>query len=104
MEDIELLDGAKARQDGEAEELYECILIGIDATMAFADSSAKTWSGTLLIKGWRDGAVRFGDSAAALTDAQLQMIRAEKPNGKTMRLRLTSSGYLAQPGMIISVR
>ena len=78
--------------------------LGANATMAFADSSAKTWSGTLLIKGWRDGAVRFGDSAAALTDAQLQMIRAEKPNGKTMRLRLTSSGYLAQPGMIITVR
>ena len=38
---LELLDGAKARQDGEAEELYECILTGIDATMAFAEKYRK---------------------------------------------------------------
>ena len=78
--------------------------LGANATMAFADSSAKTWSGTLLVRGWRDGAVRFGDSAAALTAEQVEMIRAERPDGKTMRLRLTSSGYLAQPGMMVNIR
>ena len=78
--------------------------LGPTATMAFADSSAKTWSGTLLIKGFRDGAVRFGTSAAALTAEQVNMLRAEKPNGRTVHLYITSDGYLALRGMVISIR
>jgi hypothetical protein len=74
------------------------------ATLAFADSTSKTWSGALTIRGFREGAVRFGDSAAALTSEQLDMIRAEKTDGKMMRLRLTSSGYLAPPGTVINIR
>lgn len=78
--------------------------LGANATMTFADSSAKTWSGTLLIKGFRDGAVRFGTSAAALTDEQVKMLRAEKPDGKTMHLCITSAGYLAPRGMMIVIQ
>ena len=72
--------------------------------MEFADSSAKAWSGTLLIKGFRDGAVRFGDSAAALTDEQIKMIRAEKPDGTTVRLHISSSGHLAPHGMVLVIQ
>lgn len=78
--------------------------LGPTATMSFADSSAKTWSGNLVIKGFRDKAVRFGTSMAALTSGQQDMIRAEKSNGTTMRLCLTSAGYLAMRGIVIVVR
>ena len=74
------------------------------ATLSFADSTSKTWSGALTIKGFRERAVRFGDSAAALTRDQLDMIRAEKPNGKKMHLCLDSNGYLAPLGMMIHIR
>ena len=74
------------------------------ATLAFANSTNKTWSGTLIIKSFRERAVRFGDSAAALVREQLDMIRAEKPNGKKMHLCLDSNGYLAPLGMMIRIR
>ena len=74
------------------------------ATMAFADSSAKTWSGELIIKGWREGSVRFGTSSTALTEEQLARIRVEKPNGKSVHMCLSSSGCLTLRGMIISIR
>lgn len=51
----------------------------------------------------RMGAVRFGTSAAALTAEQVNMLRAEKPNGRTVRLYITSDGYLALRGMVISI-
>ena len=78
--------------------------LGPTAAMEFADSSAKAWSGTLLIKGFRDGAVRFGDSEAALTEEQVKMIRAEKPDGSTMRLHISSAGYLAPRGMMLVIQ
>lgn len=78
--------------------------LGPTAAIEFADSSAKGWSGTLLIKGFRDGAVRFGDSAAALTDEQIKMIRAEKPDGTTVRLHISSAGYLAPRGMMLVIQ
>ena len=74
------------------------------ATLSFANSTNKTWSGMVIVKGFRERAVRFGDSAAALTRDQLDMIRAEKPNGKTMHLCLDSNGYLAPLGMMIRIR
>ena len=58
----------------------------------------------VIVKGFRERAVRFGDSAAALTRDQLDMIRAEKPNGKKMHLCLDSNGYLAPLGMMIHIR
>ena len=74
------------------------------ATLAFANSTNKTWSGSLTIKGFRERAVRFGDSSAALTKGQLDLIRAEKPNGKKLHLCLDFAGYLAPIGMMISIR
>lgn len=67
--------------------------LGPTATMAFTDSSGKPWAGKLIIKGFRDGAVKFGDSVAALTAAQQNMIRAESEHG--MKLYLLPNGYLA---------
>ena len=69
--------------------------LGPTATMTFADSHAKTWTGRLVVKGFRYGAIRFGTSDAALTAAQVSCIRTVE--GK--RLYLTSSGYLAPRGM-----
>ena len=43
-------------------------------------------------------------AAAALTDAQVKMIRAEKPDGKKMRLCLDPNGYLAPLGMVVRIR
>ncbi len=74
------------------------------ATLAFANSTNKTWSGSLTIRGYRTGAVKFGDSATALTREQLDLIRAEKTNGKKMHLCLDSNGYLAPLGMMIRIR
>lgn len=78
--------------------------LGPTATMTFADSSAKAWSGTLLIKGFRDKAVKFGSAASALAGAQVAMLRAETPDGKKTRLHITSAGYLVTPGTVVSVR
>ncbi|MCR5750516.1 MAG: hypothetical protein K6G91_01010 [Kiritimatiellae bacterium] len=78
--------------------------LGPTATMEFADSSAKAWSGTLLIKGFRDRAVRFGTSSSSLTDAQVKMIRAVRPDGKTVGVCITPEGYIARPGLLICIR
>ena len=74
--------------------------LGPTATMAFADSSAKTWSGNLVIKGFRENAVRFGMSAAALTDAQIRCLRTEEGR----KLTLLPNGYLGFKGTTIIVR
>ena len=75
--------------------------LGPTATMAFTDSSGRAWEGKLIIKGFRDGAVRFGDSAAALTAAQQKMIHAESEHG--MRLHLLHNGNLAPYGKLIVI-
>lgn len=74
--------------------------LGETATMTFADSSAKTWTGRLVIKGFREGAVRFGSSAAALTDAQVALIRT----GEGKRLHIDDAGYLLPHGMVVIVK
>ena len=74
--------------------------LGPTATMAFADSGAKTWSGTLVVKGWRDGAVRFGTDATALTATQQAMIKTE--DGR--HLHLLSTGHLAPYSTRITIR
>ncbi|MBR2839387.1 MAG: zf-HC2 domain-containing protein [Kiritimatiellae bacterium] len=74
------------------------------AMLAFANSTNKTWSGMVIVKGFHDRAVRFGDSEAALARGQLDMIRAEKPGGTKMRLSLDINGYLAPLGLTISFR
>ena len=74
--------------------------LGANATMTFADSTAKTWSGTLIVKGYRDNAIRFGNSRDALTVEQQASIKTV--DGK--KLHLTSNGYLAPRGMMIVIR
>ena len=74
--------------------------LGANATMMFANSSAKTWSGWLIIKGFRDGAVRFGDDATALTATQQALVKTE--DGRS--LHLLSTGYLAPRGTRIVIR
>ena len=74
--------------------------LGPTGTMTFADSHAKTWTGRLVIKGFHDGAVRFGESASALTDAQISCIRTFEGR----KLHLSSSGYLISYGMVVIVQ
>ena len=74
--------------------------LGANATMTFADSSAKTWSGTLIVKGYRDNAIRFGMAKDSLTATQQASIRTI--DGK--KLHLTSNGYLAPRGMMVVVQ
>jgi autotransporter-associated beta strand protein len=60
--------------------------------LAFADSSAQSWSGTLDLTGaLAPGSVRFGTSASALTLEQLGRISV---NGQRLWLALDGSGYL----------
>lgn len=77
-------------------------LSSADASMTFADSSGVSWSGTgmLYVKNFRDKAIRFGTSKAALTDAQQRSIR--KLGGG--RLYLDEDGYLVQPGIVMLIR
>ncbi len=78
--------------------------LGPTATMSFADSSAKTWTGTLLINGFRENAVRFGTFASGLTAAQVNGIRAVTETGRQRRVVIGSNGYLRFPGFIMVVR
>lgn len=65
--------------------------LGPTATMSFADSSAKSWTGRLLVEGFREHAVRFGTSGSALTADQLDNLR----NAETGRpLHITDSGWI----------
>ena len=71
------------------------IEIGEGVTLAFADSAANEWTPgkTFVVKGWREGAIRIGESAKALTVPQLAAIRIEgaKP-GRCAAL--DDNGYL----------
>jgi autotransporter-associated beta strand protein len=68
------------------------ISLGTGAALAFADSSAVTWAGTLNITGTfvSGTSLRFGTTSSALTPTQLS--RISKPGGGA--LTLNSSGYL----------
>ena len=67
------------------------IKIGDGATLSFADSSAleSDWKADLVIEGFREGALRFGGSADALTEAQVTRLRL--PSGR--HLHLLSNGF-----------
>ncbi|MBQ6246197.1 MAG: hypothetical protein IJK04_04980 [Kiritimatiellae bacterium] len=78
--------------------------LGDTATMSFVDSSAKSWSGPLLIEGFREHAVRFGTSASGLTSAQVADIRAVTDTGRQRRVTISSQGYLRYPGFLMVVR
>jgi autotransporter-associated beta strand protein len=68
------------------------IRLGTGAALAFADSSALTWAGTLSLTGTfvSGSSLRFGSSATALTATQLDKISAP---GITS-FSLNASGYL----------
>ena len=74
--------------------------LGQDATMSFDDSSARSWAGTLTVKGFRDNAIRFGTSADGLSATQQMSIRTVEGR----RLHLLSNGYLAPRGFSIVIR
>ncbi len=78
--------------------------LGETATMSFADSSAKTWTGSLEIEGFREFAVRFGTSASSLTAAQVNSIRAVTETGRRRRVTISTEGYLRYPGFLMMVR
>lgn len=67
------------------------IKIGDGATLSFADSSAleSDWKADLVIEGFREGALRFGTSADALTEAQVKHLLL--PGGR--HLHLLSNGF-----------
>jgi autotransporter-associated beta strand protein len=70
--------------------------------LAFADSSAASWSGTLTVTGQLgEHSIRFGTSDTALTSTQLAAITL---NGGSARL--TADGYLTEPpgGTIIMIK
>jgi autotransporter-associated beta strand protein len=68
--------------------------LGTGAALAFADSSAIPWAGTLTLTGaFASGSsLRFGTTATALTATQLS--RINKPGGGA--LTLNSNGYLVE--------
>ena len=76
--------------------------LGRTASISFADSHAKVWTGTLVVKGFREGAVRFGTTKDALDSDQQSLIRAEMVDGK--KLHLLSNGYLAPYGTMFILR
>ena len=67
------------------------IKIGDGATLSFADSSAleSDWKSDVVVEGFREGALRFGTSADALTEAQVKHLLL--PGGR--HLHLLSNGF-----------
>lgn len=65
------------------------ISLGTNSKIAFADSSALPWKGTLAVTLSGASSLRFGKSASALTAAQLEKITVNGGNA-----RLDPSGYL----------
>ena len=74
--------------------------LGPDATMSFDDSSARSWTGSLYVKNFRDKAIRFGTSAEGLSATQQMSIKTVEGR----RLHLLSNGYLAPRGFSIVIR
>lgn len=46
----------------------------------------------------------MGTRLFMMTAIAVAMLRAEKPDGRKTRLRITSAGYLVTPGTVVSVR
>ena len=76
------------------------LALGDGATMSFADSSAKAWTGTLVVEGFREGAVRFGTSGDGLSPEQVELIRTDAGR----RVEISTSGYLVYPGFVMVVK
>ena len=79
------------------------LTLDVDAgvnNLAFANSAARTWAGTLNIVGFRENVIRFGTDSTGLTAAQLSMITHDGPGG---RLKLDANGYLIYDPIILPV-
>ena len=79
------------------------IRLGEGATLSFADSSSQDaeWKTNIVIECFREGALRFGDSASALTERQQSLLRTSE--GK--RLRLFPNGYVtAERGFVMCIK
>ncbi len=65
------------------------------AAIAFEDSSSIEWTvgKTLTVKGFKEGSVRFGNSAAGLTPLQLSQIKIDGMKGG-QRAELDENGFL----------
>ena len=74
------------------------IELGEGATLTFPAPSG-TWAGTVTIKGFREGAIRFGTDLSLLDKDQYKFRTAE---GR--KLHLMDNGYLAPCGMKISIQ
>ena len=66
------------------------IVLGEGAKLAFSDSSAKTWSGTVTIRGFAEKSIRFGTSASGLTKDQVASLVTETGD----KPRILNNGYL----------
>jgi len=72
-------------------------------TLTFADSSAESWDGTLLLRHWKNGVSHLfvGDSAS-LTEAQLAKIMS--PSGQIATQRSDGEVILLPLGTLIQIR
>ena len=68
------------------------IRLGEGATLSFADSSVEDaeWKTNIVIECFREGALKFGNSAGALTERQQNFLRTSE--GK--KLHLLADGYV----------
>ena len=77
------------------------IVLGEGAKLAFSDSSANAWSGTVTIRGFAEKSIRFGTSASGLTKDQVASFVTE--NGD--KPRILNNGYLTiLNGMTVVIR
>ena len=68
------------------------IRLGEGATLSFADSSSQDteWMTNIVVECFREGALRFGNSADALTERQQNFLRTSEGR----KLHLLSNGYV----------
>ena len=77
------------------------IVLGEGAKLAFSDSSANAWLGTVTIRGFAEKSIRFGTSASGLTKDQVASFVTE--NGD--KPRILNNGYLTiLNGMTVVIR
>jgi hypothetical protein len=79
-------------------------------TLTFADSSAVSWTGTLVIYGWNgtfgvgggDSRLFFGNTASGLTAAQLSLITFDGFSGAVATILSTGEVVpIPEPGVVV---
>jgi autotransporter-associated beta strand protein len=81
--------------DGAAEIVFN------GGTLTCAESSAESWDGTLVLRGWRQGAFFIGESATLSED---QLARVTSPAGQKARQLPTGEVVLTPPGTMVILR